>query len=1090
MTEPNASRSILEAFANRFFRDTRMLVLTLALIVVAGLSSIAIMPRMEDPILSSRSAIVVTRMPGAEASRVESLVTEKIESAMRDVEEIKEITSTSRAGVSTISIELRDSIYDTDTVWSKVRTKVEDSISLLPSDASRPVFEENNTRAYAMILGISWDQESPPDYRVLRRLAIDLQNKLQNESGTEDVDIFGDPGEEISVRVDPIRAASMGLSPAAIAGRVANYDAKGSAGQLRDQPISMLIEVENQLDAVASIASIPVASQGGKDVRLSEVGDVQLSVPSPLPRAAKLDGKESVVLGVMVRKESRIDQWTAGVNEFLAEYEASLPAGITLDRLMIQDDYVAARMGELTSNLVLGAGAVAVVIFFLMGWRAAIIVTLTLPLASLMTLFGMKLWGIPIHQMSVTGLIIAFGLLIDNAIVTVDEVKGRLRKGIGAAEAMAGSVKHLAVPLLGSTLTTAFAFAPIALMPGGGGEFVGAIAIGVIMAICSSFLLALTVIPTLAAMFLKQQNAGDESVTRQTKQRTGMMSSFLENGISIPPLANLFQSFLRVCISRPWIGVATGICLPFTGFFMASTLKEQFFPPCDRNQFHIQVDMPITASIGQTRLTADRVDAFVREQGAQRVDWFYGESAPSFYYNVVGERKGQPNFAQAIVTLGEGVNPKPKIREVQKTLDRNFLKPRILVRQLEQGPPFEAPVEVRLFGPDLAVLRDLGDEIRKRVSNHPDVVAVRSDLSEVLPQLSFKIDESIAMSAGITPAEVAEQLATTLEGARGGSVLQDNEELPVVVRIGDADRGNLARIEGLDLVLPPAGEQSDGSAANGPNVVPLSTLASVSLVPESASISRLDRRRMNEVSIYITAGVLPSVVQSYIQDSLAEDELAMPAGYSLAFGGESGKRDESVGNLVSTVGLLGVMMVATLVLSFGSFRMATIIGLVGILSVGLSLLALAIGQYPFGFISIIGTMGLLGVAINDSIVVLSGIRTNQAACEGDVDAAVYEVMHASRHVVATTITTIAGFAPLIIAGGEFWPPLAVAISGGVAGATLLALVLVPSLHQMLIASRVGQPSLYKRLSMRLSELFWTDAKPRTRTKSRSFQGTA
>ena len=166
MTEPNSSRSILDAFANRFFRDTRMLVLTLALIVVAGLSSIAIMPRMEDPILGSRSAIVVTRMAGAEASRVESLVTEKIESAIRDVEEIKEITSTSRAGVSTISIELRDSIYDTDTVWSKVRTKVEDSISLLPSDASRPVFEENNTRAYAMILGISWDQESPPDYRV------------------------------------------------------------------------------------------------------------------------------------------------------------------------------------------------------------------------------------------------------------------------------------------------------------------------------------------------------------------------------------------------------------------------------------------------------------------------------------------------------------------------------------------------------------------------------------------------------------------------------------------------------------------------------------------------------------------------------------------------------------------------------------------------------------------------------------------------------------------------------------------------------------------------------------------------------------
>ncbi|MEL7335002.1 MAG: efflux RND transporter permease subunit, partial [Planctomycetota bacterium] len=212
-------------------------------------------------------------------------------------------------------------------------------------------------------------------------------------------------------------------------------------------------------------------------------------------------------------------------------------------------------------------------------------------------------------------------------------------------------------------------------------------------------------------------------------------------------------------------------------------------------------------------------------------------------------------------------------------------------------------------------------------------------------------------------------------------------------------------------------------------------------------------------------------VQSFIEQSLESKPLNMGSGYSIAFGGEAGERDESVGNLMSTVGLLMVMMVATLVLSFGSFRMAGIIGFVGMLSTGLALLALAIGGYPFRFISIIGTMGLLGVAINDSIVVLAGIRTNEKACEGDVDEAVHEVMHATRHVIATTITTIAGFAPLIVSGGEFWPPLAVAISGGVLGASLLALVLVPSMHQWLIASRVHRPSFFSRLVSLMKRLF-------------------
>ena len=1054
--------SMIEQLAGSVFRNTRLLMLIILLILVAGLSSLALLPRMEDPVLTPRSALVITQLPGADAERVESLITEKIENQLRDVPEISEITSDSRVGISTISIELADNIYDTPPVWSNIRGKIEDAIPDLPPEATRPVFDELNIRAYSMIIGLVWTRSDQADHRVLRRLATDLQDQLQAISGTEVVDRFGDPGEEIEVIVDAQQAASLGLSADRVAQRIAAYDAKGTAGQMQSPLITLPLEVGNQLDAVDSLKSIPIASRNGKDVRLDEVARIGLSTPDPLPRASLLNGRDAVVLGAMVRTDTRIDAWTSRAESFLNEYAKSLPYGVEIDRILVQNEYVEQRLDDLGSNLLFGAAAVAIVIFFMMGWRSSIVVTLALPLTSLVVLFVMRVIGMPIHQMSVTGLIIAFGLLIDNAIVVVDDVKGRLRDGLAPAAAMTLSVHHLAIPLLGSTLTTAFAFAPIALTPGSGGEFIGGIAISVIIAIFASLALAVTVIPSVAARFVKAQPTASQESGRTTR-----FGRFLDTGVTLGPLTKVYESAIRECVKRPIVGILIGLTLPISGFMAASTLREQFFPPTDRNQFHIQIDLPITASINHTRATATSIETIIREYNVERVDWFFGDSAPEFYYNVMSDRRRQPSHAHAIVTLPLGSDPIPVIQQLQTQLEQSFLEPRILVRQVEQGPPFEAPVEVQLFGPDLNVLRELGQDIRRRVNNHPEVVAVRTDLSEVLPQVSLAVDETTALSTGITPEQISNRLAATLSGTPGGSVIQDNEEIPVRVRVSNEKRGNLANIQTLEIPLP-------NSTGDRYQMIPVAALGRIDLKPESAAIPRLDRQRMNEVSIYIRAGVLPSVVQSALEQSLTNDPLNLPAGYGIKFGGEAGERDDAVANLLSTVGLLGTLMVATLVLSFNSFRMAALIGLVGALSTGLALLALAIGQYPFGFVAIVGTMGLVGVAINDSIVVLAGIRANPLARAGNVDAAVDEAMHATRHVVATTLTTTAGFSPLIVSGGDFWAPLAVAISGGVLGASLLALALVPAAHQWLVRPKKAvHKSVINRVVEFVSSFFWS-----------------
>ncbi|WP_044304133.1 efflux RND transporter permease subunit, partial [Rhodopirellula sallentina] len=872
------------------------------------------------------------------------------------------------------------------------------------------------------------------------RLAIELQDRLQALSGTDLVRRYGDPGEEIEVRVDPLRAAALGITPADVATRLASYDAKGAAGQLRDRSMQMLIEIDNQLDSVEQIGKTPMTNGDGRDVRLDQIATVRFGIPNPPVTSALLEGKDAVVLGVMVRSERRIDRWTEIAEDLIDQYRATLPEGIRVEQILRQSDYVTDRLKSLSGNLLLGTIAVGFVIWLLMGWRSALIVTLTLPLASLMVLFGLRIFGVPIHQMSVTGLIIALGLLIDNAIVMVDEVQSRLRQGASPVDAMSRSVSHLAIPLVGSTLTTALAFAPIALMPGPAGEFVGAIAISVILAIVSSLFLAMTVIPTVAARQLASQNGLPSHGGRSSNAA----------GLRLPRLSQWAASVLRSLVGRPWLGIAVSMCLPMAGFLAFPTLEEQFFPASGRDQFHITIEGPATDSLAQTQETAQRVDAIVRESGAERVDWFFGESAPQFYYNVISSRRGTPNYAQALVRLPSGVAPGPVIASLQRRVSREVTSARVLVKQLEQGPPFAAPIEVRFFGPDMEMLQRFGEEARAILSRMPEVVAVKTDFADVLPQLTFDIDEASAAQAGISPKEVARQLATALDGQSGGSVLQDNEVVPIVVRVGDGNRGEVSRIASADLVLR-------GSGRSSVQVTPLSAFAKVGLEPEAAALPRRNRMRMNEVAAYLVAGVLPSEVQTALERELQPLIEQLPAGYSVQYGGEASKRDDAVGNLFSTVGVLAVLMLATLVLSFGSFRMAALIALIAALSVGLGMGALAISGYPFGFMAIIGTMGLIGVAINDSIVVLAGIRANEKAADGDVEAICGEVMHSSRHVIATTLTTMAGFTPLILDGGGFWPPMAVSIAGGVGGATLLALVLVPSMYRWM----VRRPATYR-----------------------------
>jgi len=1020
-----------------FYRNRRLLVLTIALIVVAGISAYESLPRLEDPELIPRNAIVTTRFPGADAERVEALVTDTIEEELFDVEEIQTLESTSRAGISIIQVELQDEVVDVDEIWSRIRDKLNDVEPELPSGALEPELEDLEVRGHALIAAITWQNDNQVSYAILRRLAEGLEDELRSIEGTENVELFGEPDEEITVEIDPAQLASMGLTVSDVSQQIGQSDSKVSAGLMRNNAAGdVLIEVEGEMDSLDRIGRTLIHfGQDGQFVGLSDIATINKGIKRPASDLALVGGKSAVVIGAFVESDYRIDRWANVARDKVSQYADALPRGVGLEVVFDQSRYTEQRLDNLLENLGLGAVAVVVVMFFMMGWRSALIVSLALPLSSLMVLAGMRALGIPMHQMSVTGLIIALGLLIDNAIVMVDEVQERLNLGMTPNESITRTVRHLAIPLLGSTLTTAIAFAPIALMPGSVGEFVGTIAVSVILALFSSLFLALTIIPALTGLLSRWGQSSGRQV-------------WWQGGFSDSRLTSAYSWVLERVFARPALGIVLALALPVGGFVSATQLIEQFFPPTGRDMFQIELELPTYASLPQTQEAAERArEIMIASPQVRDVHWFMGKSAPSFYYNLVSDQQNAAYYTQGIVQLESAADTVELIRRLQDELDEAFPEARVLVRQLEQGPPFDAPIELRLYGPNIDRLAELGDEARAVLSTVPDVVHTDADLTESLPKLSVKVDEEEARLAGLNHTSIARQLDTTLEGAVGGSMLESTEELPIRVRLANSGRGDLIQISSLDLL-------SVSSATNQQRkTIPISALGKVELVSERAVIARRNGRRVNVVRGYITAGVLPGKVLADYREQLALG-LNLPAGYAMEFGGEFAERNKAVGSMSASLGVLVVAMVATLVLSFNSFRLAAIVAVVAVMSGGLGMGSLWLFGYPFGFMAIVGTMGLVGVAINDSIVVLAALREDELARSGDPSAIREVVVRSSRHVFATTLTTVAGFLPLIFAGGGFWPPLAITIAGGVGGATLLALVFVPSSY--LLVNRVRQ----------------------------------
>ncbi|MDF1838710.1 MAG: efflux RND transporter permease subunit, partial [Planctomycetota bacterium] len=972
-----------------FLRRPRLLILALALICAAGYTALESMPRAEDPELTSRDAIIITPFLGAGAERIEALITDPIEDSLREFEEIWTFDSESTADISSLHIELKEHLTEVDGIWSRIRDKLEDVEETLPEGAGPIDFDAFEISAFTLIVALVPDGEPGATHAVLTRRAEDLADKLRVLTGTKEVEIYGGMQEQIVVDLDTDLLAARGMGLPEVAAALQGRDAKIPAGAVHGASDDLLVDVNSELDSVQAVMRTPVRiGTNGQNTLVSDLGSVSKGERSPPTDMALVEGERSVLLAVRMMTNQRVDLWSVKAKEIVSAFENDLPRGVGLRTLFDQSTYTERRLGALVGNFLMGALLVMVVVFGTMGWRSAILVGCALPLSVLMALKGMSILDIPMNQMSVAGLIIALGLLIDNAIVMVDEISHRLLEGLDKSAAVRSAVQKLAMPLFGSTLTTALAFMPIVLMPGGAGEFVGSMAINVILAITSSLLISLWILPAIAVRFLP------------TSPRSGGLG-FLKHGLTLGPISGLYRRFLTVLVRYPALAIAVGLVFPLLGFSQAGNLKEQFFPPADRDQFGLELHLPRQASIGASHALALQArELMVAHERVEEVSWMLGTNFPKFYYNQIENLANAPYYSQALIQLDSPKDSASVVRDLQEMLDQHLPSAQALVRQVEQGPPFDAPVELRLRGPGLPVLREMGETIRRELAAIPNVLHTRTGLLTGLPGLRLDLDSEELRLAGMQEKDLAHALAGNLSGIRAGSILEATEELPVTVRIAPGLRDSSADLTDLPLLSPTGGW------------TPLGSLGHVELAPELSNIPHLDGERTSTVQAFITAGVLPSVVLDKLLARLDEIGFEPPHGYRMVVAGEAAERDEAVGGLMATIGILAILMGAALVLAFHSFRLAGVIGTVAGMSVGLALGALYLTGYPIGFMGIVGAMGLIGVAINDSIVILAALVEDPACLRGDRKAVVHVLMRGTRHVLSTTLTTIVGFLPL------------------------------------------------------------------------------
>jgi multidrug efflux pump subunit AcrB len=992
----------------------RVVTLTFAVVMlVGGIQAFNGLSRLEDPEFTIKDALVITPYPGASAAEVEEEVTDHIEIAVQQLGQLDEIESRSTRGMSNLTVSIKKQ-YDKNSlpqVWDELRRKVGDAQSGLPPGAGPSLVVDDFGDVYGVFVAVYGEEYS---YAELKDVIDLLRRELLLVQDVAKIDTYGEFVEAIYVELERDRMAELGIPTDAIIRELKNKNIATSAGRVKVGPEFISIVPTGELDSVEDFESVLISPGESRQIFLRDVARVWRGYVEPPENLMRYDGKAAIGLGISTVSGGNVVTMGEALGKRMDELLPQLPLGIDLGLVSIQSQAVTEAISGFVVSLIQAVVIVIAVLLVFMGLRSGLLIGFVLVLTIAGTFIFMGPWGVALERISLGALIIALGMLVDNAIVVVDGMLIRIQKGEDPEAAAAAVVNQTSMPLLGATIVAILAFAAIGTSDDSTGEFCRSLFQVVFISLGLSWITAVTVTPLLGVMFLKPP--------RNSNGDADPYDSGFYRG---------YQGFLRSCIRARWVTVAAVVGVFFASLWGFGYVDQSFFPPSTRPQFMIDLWMPMGTHIDDTTRAVEKAEEYLHQQeGVEHVNALVGQGALRFILTYTPEKQDS-SYAQLIVDVDDS----RRIPALSSQVERDFqdLLPDALVYgyPFELGPGANGKIRARFSGPDPAILRGLADEAMAIFHADSNAKAIRTDWRQRVKVVEPVLAEKQANSNGITRTDVANTMLQAFQGASVGVYREGDLLLPIILRAPEAQRNNVASMQNLQIWSP---------AAQG--MIPLRQVVSgFETRFEDEIIMRRDRKPTITVFGDPKSGPA-SVLFERLRPQIEAIEL--PPDYFLEWGGEYEDTANARGPLMASLPIFVGMMVLITITLFNTLKEPLIIWLcVPLALIGVTA-GLLITRQPFGFMALLGFLSLMGMLIKNAVVLIDEIRLQKGETDSLLTAILNSGTSRLRPVAMAASTTALGMIPLLM--DAFFVAMAVTIIFGLMFATLLTMVIVPVLY--------------------------------------------
>ena len=993
----------------------------IAVLLTFGIFSFTHMGRMEDPDFTMCTMVVGVSWPGASPQQMSDQVTDKLEEKLRDLPGVDYTKSFTDGSKSVIYINLKEDLPSNKIrpAWEEARNMINDEWKSLPSGVQGPSINDRFDDVYGTIYALSGDEFS---YEEKRQQAENLKRQLLSVPNVKKITLIGVQEKSLDVTINKDKLASYQVSTQQLLTALKQQSAMVPAGMVNTDTNNVYLRINGVFDSVDAVKNMPIRINN-QTIRLGDIADVTMTYKDPSSPQFYYEGKPAIGIAISMDAGANNIEFGKSIDTKLKELKTTIPAGLNLDQVSNQPHIVKESIGDFSQSLFEAIAIVLLVSFASLGIRTGIVVALTIPVVVSTTFVLMYENGIYLHKVSLGALILALGLLVDDAIIVVEMMSVKLEEGFNHWRASTFAYESTAFPMLSGTLITCAGFLPLALAEGMVAEFTKSLSIVVFMALILSWIASVLVSPVLGYKIIENKAEKPESEwTRRDHIMHRLKTVFYAR----------FESLLH------WaLGHHKAVLLLTLGAFILSLLsfpliKQEFFPSSTRNEIIISMQFPQSSSIDYTQNQAKSLDALLKDN--EHIDHFttyVGEGSPRFVLTLEPELP-RANFMQTIIVTKSLEDRDALFKDLQDQLNDQYPSALINMQFVQIGPPSKYPVMLRVSGPDASEVKTIANDVKAKMQEDKDLHNIAFDWPDTEPVAQIHIDPDKARMLGINSYAVSLHLQSLLSGTKSGEYYEGNQTIPVTFRLSGNENHNLTALSSLPI-----------QTGNG-SYVPLSQIATISMSQEEGIIWH--RNMMPTISIHanVGPGVLGNAKTKEIYNKLAEYRQDLPTGYTIDLDGSAEKSVTAVQKLLMP---MPIMLFAIMtILMFQLKRIALMfmalftapLGLIGVV------LALNITRTPLGFMAILGIIALSGMIIRNSIILLDQIEIHRAEGQSAREAIINSATLRFRPIMLTAIAAILGMIPLM--GSVFWSPLAIAFSGGLLVATILTLIVLPVMY--------------------------------------------